>query len=279
MRRSFDATYEKVDLEIISFGDGQSWRLTLDNYVPAFFMIGSSLLYCFLYNVVFPMTRPKTAAQKERTIRWRQAHNLSLFVYSAICCVGSFWYLIHDDGQLYDWHRLMCTPVEGTILRPLSITFVLSKAWEWWDTAFLVWLGRSPPKFLHLYHHATTFWLFCLTINMPSSEKFGLLLNGGVHTLMYWHYWKPWSKRFVPMITVLQIVQLAFVTYAYTVNAAECGADSSYSRGRNEYPLEFWTAYGMVPVFLAFFIQFFIQRFVLIKKKVGANKHDQKKEL
>lgn len=146
----------------------------------------------FLSFILFPLQcgishdTPQNGRPKERTIRWRQAHNLSLFVYSAICCVGSFWYLIHDDGQLYDWHRLMCTPVEGTILRPLSITFVLSKAWEWWDTAFLVWLGRSPPKFLHLYHHATTFWLFCLTINMPSSEKFGLLLNGGVHTLMYW---------------------------------------------------------------------------------------------
>ena len=44
-------------------------------------------------------------------------------------------------------------------------------SWEWGDTFFLVALGSRPPEFLHLYHHATTFWLFCLVVNMPGPEK------------------------------------------------------------------------------------------------------------
>ena len=269
MGRHFDVTYEEVDIEIISSSllgsEGESVRLTMVRYVPTFIMVGSFFLYFVLYKVVFPMTRPKTTAEIERTLRMRDAHNFSLFVYSAICCIGCTAYLLLD-GQLFDWHRLLCTPVEGTLLRPLSVTFTLSKIWEWWDTAFIVWLGSRPPQFLHLYHHATTFWLFCFVMNLPGPEKFGMMLNGGVHMLMYSHYWRPWPKALIPAITILQIAQLAFVTYAYTVNPREC-PDALFNAGPQEYVLEFITAYGMVPVFLAFFIKFFVKLFILGSKR------------
>mmetsp|Transcript_8347 Transcript_8347/g.13066 ORF Transcript_8347/g.13066 Transcript_8347/m.13066 type:complete len:287 (+) Transcript_8347:253-1113(+) len=267
MGRHFDVTYEEVNIEIIFspwFAQGKSLRLTLDRYVPTFIMVGSLFLYCVLYKIVFPKTRPKTAAEIERTLRMRAAHNFSLCVYSAICCIGCTTYLLLD-GQLFDWHRLLCTPVESTVLRPLSVTFTLSKLWEWWDTAFIVWLGSRPPEFLHLYHHATTFWLFCFVMNLPGAEKFGMMLNGGVHMLMYSHYWRSWPKALVPAITVLQIAQLAFVTYAYTVNPSECPA-APFTTGPQKHFLEFVTAYGMVPVFLAFFINFFVKRFILGSK-------------
>ena len=66
----------------------------------------------------------------------------------------------------------------------------------------------TPPPSLAADHHATTFWLFCFVMNLPGPEKFGLLMNGGVHTLMYSHYWRQWPKAFVPLITGLQIMQL-----------------------------------------------------------------------
>ena len=103
-------------------------------------------------------------------------------------------------------------------------------------------------------------------MNLPGPEKFGMMLNGGVHMLMYSHYWRPWPKALIPAITILQIAQLAFVTYAYTVNPREC-PDALFNAGPQEYVLEFITAYGMVPVFLAFFIKFFVKRFILGSKR------------
>jgi hypothetical protein len=46
-----------------------------------------------------------------------------------------------------------------------------------------VWQGRKLD-FLHLYHHATTFALFLIVMNFPGTEKFGMILNGFVHTIM-----------------------------------------------------------------------------------------------
>ena len=169
------------------FGLGRpeaSIRLKLDSYVPAAIMISSFIIYYFiLVPIVFPATKPRGEAAVARCKAWRDAHNLTLFIYSGLCCGATFYYL-WADGQLSDWDRLLCTPVEGTWLRLVSATFTLSKIVEWIDTAFLVWLGRSPPEFLHKYHHATTFWLFCIVMNLPGPEKFGMLMNGAVHTMM-----------------------------------------------------------------------------------------------
>ena len=67
--------------------------------------------------------------------------------------------------------QILCSPVEGTYIRPLYwSSFVLSKVAEWIDTAFMIWVGRRPPQFIHLYHHATTFWLFVLIANFPGSQ-------------------------------------------------------------------------------------------------------------
>ena len=187
--RTFDVTYESVDLEVVParlLGDwpASSIRLQLSGFAPAAIMVATALLYYFvLVPVVFPATKPQGDRAVARCKRSRSAHNLALFLYSGACCFGTAAWLFHK-GELFSWHALMCTPVEGTWLRALSATFTLSKLVEWIDTAFLVWLGRSPPQFLHKYHHATTFWLFCFVMNLPGPEKFGLLMNGGVHTMM-----------------------------------------------------------------------------------------------
>ncbi|KAJ1489463.1 ELO family [Baffinella frigidus] len=156
-------------------------------------MVASAVIYYGLVKLVMPATRPTSEASRKRLGAVRDAHNLFLFVFSAVCCISTaFW--LYSEGQLFSWSKLMCVPVEGTWLRLLSVVFLLSKIWEWGDTAFLIWLGSRPPEFLHLYHHATTTWLFCMVVNLPGPEKFGLLLNGGVHMLMYSHYWRAWPK-------------------------------------------------------------------------------------
>jgi len=140
----------KVPADVFSSGWPQtSFRLKLDGYVPAAIMVSSFLLYYFLLvPVVFPATKPQGAAAVASCKAWRSAHNFTLFIYSGMCCAATIYYL-WSDGQFSDWQRLLCTPVEGTWLRVVSVTFTLSKLVEWIDTAFLVWLGRSPPEFLH----------------------------------------------------------------------------------------------------------------------------------
>jgi hypothetical protein len=273
----FDVNYETVDIEVAPehvFGQGSpAIRLQLSNYVPAAIMISSFVLYYFiLVPIVFPATKPKGEAAIKFRGQLRDFHNFMLFVYSAICCISTAIYL-YLDGQLFSWHALMCKPVAGTWLRVLSATFTLSKLVEWIDTAFLIWLGSKPPIFLHKYHHATTFWLFCFVMNFPGPEKFGMLLNGGVHMMMYSHYWRSWPKFLVPIITTLQIVQLATVTYAWTVTPGEC-PDAPFAKAPEESLMAFLTPYAMVPVFLYFFCVFFVKRFILPKPK----KSDDKKK-
>lgn len=275
--RSFDVDYESADIEIVPAGlfgpriPESSIRLKLGSYTPAVIMVASFISYYFiLVPVVFPAT--KLYFDIEVLKKWRSAHNLCLALYSGVCCFSTLAWL-YVDGQLFDWHALLCTPVEGTWLRLLSVTFTLSKIVEWVDTAFIVWLGSSPPQFLHKYHHATTFWLFCFVMNLPGPEKFGLLMNGGVHTMMYSHYWKPWPKAVVPAITMLQIAQLATVTYAWTVSPGECPTAFWATAPKNA-TLAFITPYAMVPVFLYLFVVFFVKRFIIKEPKTpGGGKH------
>lgn len=281
MPEVFDVTYEACDYQLAAkdvFGPGlpsEEIRLVLDNHTPAIIMVSSFILYWFILTpFVFPATKPVSEGAINFTQTWRSLHNFTLFVYSGFICFGTLWYL-YDDGQLFSWHALLCTPVEGTILRPMSVTFTISKLVEWVDTAFIYWTGKHPPQFLHLYHHATTFWLFCMVVNMPGTEKFGMLMNGFVHTLMYSHYWRSWPKSLVWIITVLQIVQLATVTYTWTVNPAECPT-AEFATGYEKYPLAFNTPYAMVPVFLFFFLKFFVNRFILGKAKAGSKKETAK---
>ncbi len=157
---AFSVTYKSVDIEVLPKHLVGAWpdsaiRLQLDGFAPAIFMVATAATYWFLLvKGLFPATRPNNEAAKQSVGRWRDAHNFSLFVFSALSCGSTAWWLI-SQNQIGSWEALMCTPVEGTWLRALSTAFTLSKIWEWGDTAFIVWLGSKPPEFLHLYHHAT----------------------------------------------------------------------------------------------------------------------------
>ena len=272
-----------MDLEVAAahvFGPGlppSTIRWQLDGYWPTVVLVTLAVWYYFyLVPIYFPSTKPQTPKEIARTHEWRNWHNASLFVYSAASCAAALSFMI-EDGSFTSLDRMLCSGVQGTWMRPVSALFTLSKLWEWIDTAFLVWLGRSPPQFLHTYHHATTFWLFLFVMNLPC-EKCGVLLNGFVHTLMYHHYWKPWPKRFVPWITLCQILQLVTVTYLWTLSPFVCGTNVPWSDlhvlqlpwkwNRIDY-WTFVTPYAMVPVFLYYFVAYFVKRFVWKKPKAA----------
>jgi len=239
-------------------------RLKLSNYYPMLIMVGAAMIYYFvLLPFVFPGMKPTNDEARNATKKMRDWHNFFLFIYSGFSC-GACLYYLYVNNELFDWKAIMCNPVEGTWLRPVSVIFVVSKIYEWGDTAFKLWLGTKKEswqqEFLHNYHHATTFWLFCIVINLPGPEKFGLLLNGGVHTLMYSHYWRSWPKALVPLITILQILQLSTVIVAWTTTPSDCPNARFAVDAYQNFP-EYLTPYFMVPVYLFFFLLFFAERF------------------
>lgn len=70
----------------------------------------------------------------------------------------------------------------------------------------------------------------------------------------------------MPVITVLQITQLATVTYAWSVSPGECPT-ATWASAPSDVTLAYLTPYAFVPVFLYLFVVFFVKRFILKKPK------------
>ena len=218
-------TYQKMSIEVY-----QSLRFDADSYVPAFVMVGSFVLYWFfLVPVLFPLTRPRTERSKMICLCLRDAHNAVMCVYWLVACATTLLFL-QERGEL-SWFSsstaastFLCEPsFEGTPMMALFWTFAASKVVEWLDTAFLIWVGGRAPKFIHVYHHATTFWIILLTANFPGTRKSGMLFNGAVHTMMYSHYFRRWPKYLVPVITASQLMQLLVVMWSWQAIPGFCG--------------------------------------------------------
>jgi hypothetical protein len=231
--------------------------------IPALVSAGSAVAYLILVYLVAPLLRPTTSSATRVLEKLRKIHNIVLFLFSFVCFSSTLIYMI-ASGEIASLRRTLCDdPPRWMSL--LNTAFTFSKIYEWGDTLFLVWLSpRGANSFLHVYHHATTFWLFLLVSDLPGPLRMGLLLNGFVHTLMYAHYAWPFPKAVVPAITAAQIAQLATVTYLWTITPSTCERFSSFPE---DYWLEFLTPYSMVPVYLLFFVQYFMTRFLFGSRK------------
>lgn len=238
-------------------------QLKLEGLTPAVITYGSIIAYILCIFVIFPMLKPKTKAAIQS---FSLFHNAALCIYSTFAC-GATLYYIYTTGELFNFNAYLCTPVPAW-LRFLSITFTVSKIWEWLDTALHLWNGKSIPQidFLHLYHHATTFCLFMHVMNLPGTEKSGMLLNGFVHSIMYYHFAFRLPRFMRPLITASQIVQLAAVTWFWGEIPSRCPAYAGYP---NQHPWEFAVPYLCVPVYLLFFIKFFYDKYC--SKKASKN--------
>jgi hypothetical protein len=254
--------------------------LVLAAPLPLCLAAGSIALYAVLLLGVFPALLAPRSLPPARSVEVvAQWHHGALFLYSLVCFLAMLGYLV-ASGELSlagTSPAFFCAPLASPALRLLSLTFTASKIWEWGDTAVLVARGKSAAQigFLHTYHHATTFALFLLVVNFPGTEKCGLLLNGFVHTLMYFHYafrLPTWAR---PLITAAQIVQLVYVTWSWWVIPRLCPA---YAGFPERHPLEFAAPFGMVPVYLAFFLEFFARTYLCGKRKERAGSSKSAKE-
>ena len=160
--------------------------LELGPPLPLLLGAGSVVLYAVLLFIVWPAA---LANSNQKVVeKWAKLHHAALCFYSVFCLLATLLD-VWKNGELENLDLFFCQPV-SPFIRLLSLSFTLSKIWEWGDTMVLIARGDSLQKIgtLHSYHHATTFCLFLLVCNFPATEKCGLLLNGGVHALMYYHY-------------------------------------------------------------------------------------------
>lgn len=202
-------------------------------------------------------------------------HYSLLFVYSTACFLAAFYELVmSSEGTSYlSWlisHKsttlptFYCQPVPFW-LRIISLSFIVSKIWEWVDTLVLLANGKSLADigFLHLYHHSTTFFLFLFTTSFPVTEKAGLLLNGLVHSLMYFHFAYRLPKFMRPVLTGIQIIQLVTVTLLW-IDCSRVCPDAIAYRAKN--PIEFAIPFALVPVYIVLFVKFFLEQYCCIKR-------------
>jgi hypothetical protein len=240
---------------------GGPWRVTWSSPVPLALFAGSVALFLLLVFFVWPcIYSDRKAARESLAAPLAYIHYVLLCVFSAVVACGTAWHIV-SSGELGSFTDFACTAVPPW-LRIMSALFTVSKIWEWGDTGALFARGKTVAEigFLHLYHHATTFGLFLLVMNFPSTEKAGMLLNGAVHTIMYAHYaWRlpKWAR---PLITLAQIVQLVYCTWLWYVTPLVCSAFASFP---NSHPLEFVAPFFMVPVYTIFFLHFFWTSYIV----------------
>jgi hypothetical protein len=245
--------------------------ININIYSPWTYIIsfGSCLFYMFLVLFIFPLFTPKFKKS------FAKIHHTLLFLYSLFSCVAALYHLIVTK-EIINWTEFVCTPLPNW-LRFVSITFTVSKIWEWIDTAILIWKGQSLSKigFLHTYHHATTFLLLLCVMNLPGPEKSGMLLNGFVHVLMYYHFAFRLPRFLRPVITGLQIVQLIALTYIWHIVPDVCPAYRNFPK---ENVLEFIIPYALVPVYCLFFFKFFAEQYLFSSSSSKKIKSSSRKE-
>ena len=144
--------------------------------------------------------------------------------------------------------------------------FMLSKVVELGDTLFVI-LRKKPLMFLHWYHHVS---VLNLTWFIVSKDATGIAhcsssINYSIHSIMYLYYAATSAGvRFPPvippLITLLQILQMflvATVNITAFVYRSTCPVDVAVV----------WAAVIIVLSYAALFGNYFMQRYVLKKKK------------
>lgn len=181
-----------------------------------------------LYLIAIPITKQMMANRKPVNVtRFVFVHNMSmaaLSLWMLIESVRTQYYCDHWKTNLRIWGSVA---EEGKSFSPachklaivLHVHF-LSKALEFVDT-FIMVLKRNDHQisFLHVYHHATTFlcWWMTMKIAPGGDTYFVCAINSFVHVIMYSYYLISSSKLIhIPVaikksITSLQLFQFGTV--------------------------------------------------------------------
>lgn len=202
--------------------------------------------------------------------------NLFLSVFSWCGAIRTVPHLLHAIST-QDFHSTVCTPPEASFGNGAAglwvQLFIFSKIPELVDTMFIV-LRKKKLIFLHWYHHVTVL-LYCWHAYATESSAgiYFVAMNYSVHAIMYGYYFlmavgqKP---KWLPpaAITLAQISQMfvgvgiVCASAIYYATGTPCAVD----------PMNLVAGGLMYASYLALFVNFAVQRFVLGPRRRAANK-------
>ena len=218
----------------------------------------------FAYALVYvPLNRAilSRPAASAFVLRFQKLHNWLMAGFSLVMTVLAVQHLALYRPGFTPHDQLCATPRPA----PLMVkAWYVSKFAEWIDSTLLIAQGK-PLSSLHWNHHATTATVvgshFVGRPVRTSIFDWPLLLNAGVHTLMYSYYAAPKALRPLrKLITTSQIIQHVTVlgTILYTSGTRLLGGSCDVSDGANGLSL---LLYGMYLVqFLAFYVSAYLKR-------------------
>ncbi|XP_006806929.1 elongation of very long chain fatty acids protein 6-like [Neolamprologus brichardi] len=176
----------------------------------------SSFVFCVLYVALvfggqhYMKTRPKLNLRRP-LILW----SLSLAIFSIVGAIRTAPYMFHVLSSS-GFRQSICDRsfYNGPVSKFWAYAFVLSKAPELGDTAFIV-LRKQKLLFLHWYHHITVLLYSWYSYkDMVAGGGWFMTMNYTVHALMYSYYAARAAGLRVPrpfavLITSAQIAQMA----------------------------------------------------------------------
>ncbi|XP_024281315.1 elongation of very long chain fatty acids protein 6-like [Oncorhynchus tshawytscha] len=175
-----------------------------------------AFLFCGLYAALvfggqhFMKERPKLSLRRPLVL-W----SLSLAIFSIIGAIRTGWYMLYILSTS-GFRQSICDQsfYNGPVSKFWAYAFVLSKAPELGDTAFIV-LRKQRLIFLHWYHHITVLLYSWYSYkDQVAGGGWFMTMNYSVHALMYSYYAVRAAGYRVPrpfavVITTFQIAQMA----------------------------------------------------------------------
>ena len=156
-----------------------------------------------------------------------------------------------------------------------SCLFLVSKLFELGDTAFIV-LRKQPLIFLHWYHHVTVMCYSWYTfIGWTAPTRWFMVMNYGVHSLMYSYYALRAMRVRLPrvvsiLITALQILQMVM---GIVINVSTYWYKSSGHPCQQPY-ISMYAAIAMYGSYFVLFAHFFFNAY-LKPKPTKSEKREQ----